>query len=72
MTNSAMLEKLIHDSGLMKRSIMERLGFKSYATLRAKIANENEFTASEIDKLSDILRLSNDQREAVFFAKAAE
>jgi hypothetical protein len=72
MTNSALLGKRIDDSGLLKSAILNHMGIKSYATLRAKISNESEFTASEINKLCEILHLDNDQREAIFFAKIGE
>jgi hypothetical protein len=63
-----MLEKFIDDSGLRRNAIMKHTGIKSYATLRAKIANKSEFTASEIEKLCEILHLNNSQRRAIFFA----
>jgi len=72
MTNTALLEKEVQKSGLLKSAIMKQMDIKSYATLRAKIENESEFTASEINKLCDILHLDSDQREAIFFAKDAE
>jgi len=72
MTNTELLLKAIQDSGLLRSAILAQMGIKSYATLRAKIENESEFTASEIDKLSNILHLENNQREAIFFASEAE
>ena len=72
MTNSALLGKHIQDSGLFKSAILNHIGIKSYATLRAKIENESEFTASEINKLCEILHLDKNQREAIFFAKVSE
>lgn len=72
MTNSMMLEDKIQKSGFRKAWILDQLGIKSYATLRAKILNKSEFTASEIDKLCDILSLNKSQREAIFFASIAE
>lgn len=72
MTNSQLLESKIQKSGFRRSWILEQLGIKSYATLRAKIRNKSEFTASEIDKLCDILSLSKSQREAIFFASIAE
>ncbi len=72
MTNSSMLKEKIQDSGLIKAWILRQLGIKSYATLRAKINNKSNFTASEIDKLCEILNINRSQREAIFFAKSAE
>lgn len=72
MTNTQLLLKLIEDSGMTRKAIMKKTNIRAYSTLRAKIENRNEFTASEIDKLCEILRIDNDQRVAIFFAKAAE
>ena len=72
MTNSQVLDEKIQKSGLRRSFILEQLGIKSYATLRAKIKNESEFTASEIDKLCEILKLGKSQREAIFFASYVE
>lgn len=72
MTNTSVLNMMIQDSGLRRSWILKRLGIKSYATLRAKISNESEFTASEIDKLCEILNLNKSQREAIFFANFVE
>ena len=72
MTNSTMLEKAITDSGIKRNAIMKALNIRSYSTLREKIETKYEFTASEIIKLCEILRLDNDQREAIFFANVAE
>ena len=72
MTNSKLLNKAIEESGLKISRILESMGIKAYATLRDKIDNKREFTASEITRLCEILCLDNDQREAIFFAKDAE
>ena len=72
MTNTKLLNKAIEDSGLKISRILDSMGIKAYATLRDKIENKREFTASEITRLCEILRLNNDQREAIFFAKDAE
>ena len=72
MTNSSMLKQKIQDSGLVRAWILKQLGIKSYATLRAKIDNKSNFTASEINTLCEILNISKSQREAIFFAKSAE
>lgn len=67
MTNSQELRQKIDDSGLKFAFICEKLGV-TYATLRRKIRNENEFTASEIVTLTDLLHLSDDERNKIFFA----
>ena len=72
MTNTELLNKVISDSGLKLGAIMEQMDIKAYDTLRAKIENRREFTASEIEKLCKILHLDRDQREAIFFANDVE
>lgn len=72
MTNTELLKNAISDSGLKIETILKLLGMKSYATLRSRIAGETEFTASEISALSDILNLSNAERDKIFFACDAE
>ena len=72
MTDTVMLQKAIARSGLKISSILEQMGIKSYATLRDKIENRQEFKASEIKKLCEILHLDADQMNGIFFAVEAE
>lgn len=72
MTNTEMLREAIKGSGLKISEILKQTNIRTYATLRAKIENRSEFTASEILKLCDVLHLDNDKREAIFFANDAE
>ena len=68
MTNTIMLEKAIHDSGLRKGYIALKMGINAY-TLAMKIDNKKEFKASEIDKLCEILKIDTERRMLIFFAK---
>lgn len=72
MTNTEMLQDAIRESGLKNNAIMKQMNIKAYETLRAKIENRREFTASEITQLCEILHLDNEQREDIFFANSAE
>ena len=72
MTNTEMLQNAIRESGMKKGAIVKLMNFKSYDTLRAKVENRSEFTASEIETLCRILQLNREQREAIFFANDAE
>ena len=72
MTDTTKLRKAISDSGLKRSEILKRSGIKAYSTLRDKVDNKREFTASEITKLCEILDLSTEQREAIFFARHGE
>ena len=72
MTDTERLQKAIEKSGLKISGIMERMGIKSYATIQAKIENRQEFKASEIAKLCEILHLTTAQMNEIFFATGAE
>ena len=72
MTNTELLQKEIERSGMKINAILRLMNIGSYSTLRAKIENRSEFSASEITRLCEILDLDNDQREAIFFAADAE
>ena len=72
MTNSELLKKAIKESGMKISAMLDATGIKSYATLRAKINNQSEFTAAEIMTLCDLLSLDRSDREAIFFASDAE
>ena len=72
MTNTEMLQKRIDDSGFKRSYILQETGIKAYSTLRAKVNNESEFTANEIQTLCDLLRIDKTDRDAIFFASCAE
>ena len=65
MTNTEELNVAILRSGLTKREIAKRLGLSEQGLL-LKITNKSEFKASEIDKLCEILGLSDN---SIFFEK---
>lgn len=72
MTNTALLEAIIADRGLKKNYIAKTIGV-SQETLTRKIKNASEFKASEIDKLCQILGISDPKmREAVFFGSKVD
>ena len=72
MTDTERLKNAIRDSGMKISWILESIGIKSYTTLQAKIENRQEFKASEIAKLCEILHLDRNQMEEIFFAVDAE
>ena len=72
MTDTERLKDAIEKSGMKIGAILERMEIKSYSTLRDKIENRQEFKASEIAKLCDILHLDSIQMEEIFFASDAE
>ena len=72
MTNTAMLQKRIDESGMKRSAILQATGIKAYSTLRAKVNNQSDFTAREIQNLCEVLRIDNGDRNEIFFAKDVE
>ena len=69
MTNTALLEEKITESGLKKSYIAKSIGLTPYG-LTLKIRNVNEFKASEIDKICILLGIdSPEERCDIFFAQ---
>ena len=67
MTNTELLRKRIDQSGYKMSFIAQKLKLP-YQGLLNKINNKSEFKASEIQVLSDILALSDNDKAAIFFA----
>lgn len=67
MTNTIVLREKIRQSGLKYNYIAPCLKLTTTG-LQRKIENDNEFKASEIKRLSDLLSLSPEERDAIFFA----
>jgi len=68
MTNTALLEQIIEKSGFKKSYIAKSIGITAYS-LAKKIRNENEFKASEINGLCNLLKIETaDEKERIFFA----
>lgn len=65
MTNSLELELQIKRIGISKRELAEKLNI-SEMSLFNKVKNVTEFKASEIVALTDILKLTKEQREIIF------
>lgn len=66
MTDTNALRSKIETKGLKYKAIAENLGITPYC-LQRKINNENEFKVSEVDKLSNMLGLTLQEKEAIFF-----
>ena len=72
MTNTALLEEKITESGLKKSYIAKSIGLTPYG-LTLKIRNINEFKASEIDKICVLLGIdSPEERCDIFFASKVD
>ena len=67
LTNSKLLREKIKQSGYRISFIADKMGI-TYQAFLNKINNESEFKAREIQVLHDILKLSTDERDAIFFA----
>lgn len=72
MTDTEKLNDAIRDAGIKLDAILKATGIKSYATLKGRINNDTEFTASEISAIADLCRMTPEQRDAIFFAVQAE
>ena len=66
MTNTKLLEQAIDRSGLKKGKIAERLGV-SRAGLINLINDRAEFKISQMLVISDLLGLTPEERDAIFF-----
>lgn len=72
MTNTELLEEKILKSGLKKSYIAKVIGLTPYG-LTLKVRNANEFKASEIEKLCNLLGITDlEERCAIFFASKVD
>lgn len=67
MTDTMELELAIKRAGITKRDIAKKLEISETA-LYHKLSGGVEFKASEIVKMKEILNLTNEQRDKIFFA----
>ena len=67
MTGSAELRKILRESGIKRKFIMEALGIKAYSTFRGKMADPSRFTGYEIRRLMDLLGLTQETTNRIFF-----
>lgn len=68
MTNTALLEKKIKESGKKKTYLAEKIGL-SYAGFRNCVTNKAEFKVSHVDILCDELGITSlKEKETIFFA----
>lgn len=72
MTNTEMLRDAIKKSGLKLEFIAEKLGITRFS-LSKKIENVTEFKTSEVQKMCDVLQITDPQdKEAIFFAQKVD
>ena len=66
MTNTQLLREKMEQSGYKLRFIASQVGL-TYQGFLNKLNNRKEFKASEIKALSDLLKLTEAERTAIFF-----
>ncbi len=66
MIDTKAINQAFDQSGLKKNAVAERLNL-TVQTLTRKMNGEAEFTVSEAQSLSEIMRLSVAQRQQIFF-----
>lgn len=70
-TDSVLFDAMVRDKGVKKTFIAEKLGISNQALLN-KISNKSEFKAGETIVIRDLLGLTNQQWEQIFFAPNIE
>ena len=65
------LKSEIDNSGMTMVAFAAKTGILR-ATLYKRLAGQGEFTVSEVESISETLRLTANQRNAIFFAKKVE
>ncbi len=71
MTDFNLLKQKISESGMTMVAIAEKTGILR-ETLYNRLKGIGDFTASEMMALSETLRLTNQERDAIFFATKVE
>ena len=71
MTNSALFREAVAKAGIKYKFLAKSLGITPYG-LQKKIDNRSEFKASEIYTASEILGLSEHDRNSIFFCKESD
>lgn len=71
MTDGAALSEAIAASGYMKSFICKELGL-TYTGLNDKIAGRTDFKVAEVQTLQRVLKLTNAQRDRIFFTQKSD
>lgn len=71
MTDVGILNKTISDSGVTITFLAEKLGITREG-LYKKLNGKTEFKASEIVKVQNVLKLTDEKRDEIFFAPEVE
>lgn len=68
MFDEVLLKQKIKDSGLKINFVAEKVGI-SYQAFWQKMEGKSKFTLEEIQKLCDVLNLSTEDRDLIFFTQ---
>lgn len=71
MTNTTLLRQKIDESGYKLQFLAEKCGLTYYGLMK-KVNNETEFKASEIKVLKELLKLTNEEANKIFFAQKVD
>lgn len=71
MTDLTALRQKIDDSGMTMVAVSRKSGILR-ETLYNRLNGKGEFNASEMMSISNVLGLSNDERDSIFFATQVE
>lgn len=69
MTNFEMLNAKIEETGISIVKLCDRAGIKR-GTFYSRLNGIGEFTASEIEGITKVLKLTRKQRDDIFFCKS--
>lgn len=71
MTDTTALRQLIDSKGLKLSYVAERIGLSAYG-FSLKLNNKSEFRTGEIARLCELLGISVEQRDKIFFAQKVD
>lgn len=71
MVNVDLLKNTIKEQGIRNLFIADKMGLSPEGFYK-KLRGESEFKVSEVSCLTEVLRLTEEQRNAIFFADEVE
>jgi predicted transcriptional regulator len=71
MINLKLLASTIEERGIKLSKLAEKIGL-TYQGLKYKLDGRSEFKVSEVNRMTEVLRLSDAERDAIFFSQSVE
>lgn len=71
MTDVELLQKVLDESGFRMDFVAKKMGL-TYQGFRNKVTGKSEFKTREVTKLCDILGLTSEMRDRIFFARKVD